>query len=238
VPISRGASPLDAIDARGAALHADGMLRATTAPPLEDGEAAPGNEAHDRAHDRTTPAELDQRARAALVGDPSALRDFLRAVAPLVRRVCRGVMSRDNPEVEDAIQDCLIDIARSLPHFRFEGSAAHYVTKIALRSAIASRDRARARAKHHAALEPSQLPVGSIDGAPGAHAELVRGLLDDLNDAQAQALIMRTMLGYSIEEIASMTGVSVNTVKTRLRLGKVQLRRWIGRSGEGRRGSR
>jgi len=215
------------------------MLRATTAPPLEDGEGAVESEARgpSGAPDRAAKeAALDQRAREALDGDPSALREFLRAVAPLVRRICRGVMNRDNPELEDAIQDCLIDIARSLPQFRFEGSATHYVTKIALRRAIACRDRARARAKQHAALEPSHVPVAIGEGAAGAHRELLRSLLDDLNEAQAEALIMRTMLGHSIEEIAGMTGVSVNTVKTRLRLAKVQLRRWIEKSGEGRRG--
>jgi len=201
------------------------MLRATKSASLEavDGVGA-ANE-----------AELDARARAALGGDPSALRDFLRAVAPIVRRVCRGVMGRDNPELEDAIQDCLIDVARSLPHFRFEGHASHYVTKIAMRRAIASRDRARERAKQQATLEASDLPDASVDRSPSAHAELVSNLLDDLNEAQAKALLMHIMLGHSIDEIAGMTGVSANTVKTRLRLAKERLRRWMRRRGEGRR---
>ena len=201
------------------------MLRATKSASLEavDGVGA-ANE-----------AELDARARAALGGDPSALRDFLRAVAPIVRRVCRGVMGRDNPELEDAIQDCLIDVARSLTQFRFEGSAAHYVTKIAMRRAIASRDRARERAKQQATLEASDLPDASVDRSPSAHAELVSNLLDDLNEAQAKALLMHIMLGHSIDEIAGMTGVSANTVKTRLRLAKERLRRWMRRRGEGRR---
>jgi len=207
------------------------MLRASKAPPLQQVEGEPGNAAQDAAKR----AELDSGARAALGGDPAALRDFLRAVAPIVRRVCRGVMGRDNPEVEDAIQDCLIDVARSLPQFRFEGSAAHYVTTIAMRRAIASRDRARARAKQHATLQASDFPVASFDRASAAHAELVRNLLDDLNEAQAKALLMHIMLGHSLDEIASMTGVSVNTVKTRLRLAKLRLRRWLRRSGEGRR---
>lgn len=207
------------------------MLRATKAPPLEVVEGGRGSEADDDAkHDA-----LDDGARAALAGDPAALREFLRAVAPIVRRVCRGVMGRDNSELEDAIQDCLIDVARSLPQFRFEGSAVHYVTKIAMRRAIATRDRARARAKQQATLDASNLPAASFDRTPAAHAELMRSLLDDLNEAQAKALLMRIMLGHSIDEIASMTGVSVNTVKTRLRLAKEQLRRWLQRSGEGRR---
>jgi RNA polymerase sigma factor (sigma-70 family) len=207
------------------------MLRATKAAPLEAVEAGRGHEAEDAPND----ARLDNGARAALGGDPAALRDFLRAVAPIVRRVCRGVMGRDNPELEDAIQDCLIDVARSLPQFRFEGSVAHYVTKIAMRRAIATRDRARALAKQQASLQASALPLPSVDRTPAAHAELVRNLLDDLNETQAKALLMRIMLGHSIDEIASMTGVSVNTVKTRLRLAKLQLRRWMQRSGGGRR---
>jgi len=207
------------------------MLRATKAPPLEVVEGGLGGEAEAAAKQ----VELDDRARAALGGDQSALREFLRAVAPVVRRVCRGVMGRDNPELEDAIQDCLIDVARSLPQFRFEGSAAHYVTKIAMRRAIATRDHARARAKQQATLEASNLPDASLARTPAAHAELVRNLLDDLNEAQAKALLLRIMLGHSIDEIATMTGVSVNTVKTRLRLAKLQLRRWMQRSGGGRR---
>jgi RNA polymerase sigma-70 factor (ECF subfamily) len=129
----------------------------------------------------------------------------------------------------------LIDVARSLPQFRFEGTAAHYVTKIALRRAIATRDRARERAKQQASLDAASAPVASVDPTPAARAELVHDLLDDLNEAQAKALLMRIMLGHSIDEIATMTGVSVNTVKTRLRLAKEQLRRWLQRRGEGRR---
>jgi DNA-directed RNA polymerase specialized sigma24 family protein len=80
-----------------------------------------------------------------------------------------------------------------------------------------------------------QLPAAGFDRTPTAHAELVRTLLDDLDEAQAKALLMHIMLGHSLDEIATMTGVSVNTVKTRLRLAKDRLRRWMRRSGEGRR---
>jgi RNA polymerase sigma factor (sigma-70 family) len=180
-------------------------------------------------------AELDERARAALGGDPAALRTFLGAVAPIVRRVCRGVMGRDNPELEDAIQDCLIDVARALPQFRFEGRASHYVTKIAMRRAIACRQQARDRSQQQSALEPASIAAATFDATQEARADLVRNLLDALNEEQAKALLLRVMLGHSTEEIAIITGVSVNTVKTRLRLGKEQLRRWLERSGEGRR---
>jgi len=207
------------------------MLRLIKAPAPRDVEGAQEAGARDLSNE----TELDDRARAALGGDPPALRRFLGAVAPLIRRICRGVMGRDNPELEDAIQDCLIDVARALPQFRFDGRASHYVTKIAMRRAIACRQRARAQSQQHSTLEPSSLPATTFDPAREARADLVRNLLDALNEEQAKALLLHVMLGHSTEEIASITGVSVNTVKTRLRLGKEQLRRWLERSGEGRR---
>jgi RNA polymerase sigma factor (sigma-70 family) len=136
--------------------------------------------------------------------------------------------------LEDAIQDCLIDVVRALPQFRFEADVTHYVTKIVLRRAIALRERAKARYKQqHPVAELHALPVVPFDEAIEARANLVRNLLDELNQAQATVLRLRLMLGHSIGEIASITGVSVNTVKTRLRLGKKQLRRWLERRGEG-----
>jgi RNA polymerase sigma factor (sigma-70 family) len=207
------------------------MLRRTKVVPLEPADAATA-EATNAGMD----AELDGRARAALRGDPAALRAFLLAVAPIVRRVCRTVMGRHNVELEDTIQDCLIDVARALPQFRFEGSVSHYVAKIAMRRAIGCRDRARARSKQHTPLDVSHLSLPSADAPVESRADLVGNLLDRLSEAQSKALLLRMVLGHSIDEIASITGVSVNTVKTRLRLAKEQLRRWLPRSGEGRLG--
>lgn len=175
---------------------------------------------------------LNEFAKAALSGDAPAVRDFLREIAPLVRSVCRGVLGRGHPEIEDTIQDCLIDVVRALPQFRFESDVSHYLTKIALRRSIGRRKRAQARAKQHTNLDECDGPVTTFDDRREARADLVRSLLDDLDQSQATALRLRLMLGHSIAEIACMTGVSPNTVKTRLRLGKDHLRRRLQGSGE------
>lgn len=185
-----------------------------------------------------TSDELNQWARDALKGESQAVRRFLHAITPQVRGICRGVMGRENHELEDAIQDCLIDVVRALPQFRFEADVSHYITKITLRRAIATRQRARARSKPMVALDPHELPSGTFDAGREARVDMVRNLLDDLNQSQTTVLRLRLMLGHSIDEIACMTGVSVNTVKTRLRLGKNQLRRWLERNGEAPRGRR
>ena len=54
--------------------------------------------------------------------------------------------------------------------------------------------------------------------------ELLRGLLETLPPDQAETLSLRTILGYSLEEIAEATGVPQNTVRSRLRLAKEALR--------------
>ena len=181
---------------------------------------------------------VNDLAKSALLGDPLLVRQFLGAITPLVCAVCRGVMGRQHPDLEDAIQDCLVDVVRALPQFRFESDARHYVTKIALRRAISARQRARAHSTRLATMDVHDLSFVTIDDETEARADLVRYLLDDLNKEQANVLRLRLMLGHSIEEIAGITGVSQNTVKTRLRLGKIQLRRWLERRGEGPRARR
>ena len=184
---------------------------------------------------RAAGERLNDSARAALRGDPFAVQQFLLAITPLVRKICRGILGRENQELEDTIQDCLIDVMRALPQFRFEAEVSHYVAKITMRRAIASRQRARARSKEYVVMDSRILRLASSDDAGEAREDLVQNLFDELSEAQATVLLLRLMLGHSINEIACITGAPVNTVKTRLRLGKNQLRRWLARKGEGSR---
>jgi RNA polymerase sigma factor (sigma-70 family) len=223
---SAGYRPGSPIDRTEGAIHSRFMLPAGDIEPIEGSDTASGE---DR---KLRDEQLNELARAALGGERFAVRNFLHGTAPLVRSVCRGVMGRFHPDIEDTIQDCLIDVVRALPQFRFEADVSHYITKIALRRAITLRKRARFRAKYHTGLDLSAAPMTTFDDSLEARADLVRALLDELNQSQATVLRLRLMLGHSISEIASITGVSPNTVKTRLRLGKNQLRHWLRRSGE------
>ena len=170
--------------------------------------------------------ELVVLARAALGGEPDALRAFLRKISPVIRRTCRGALGPGHPDLEDTVQDCLVDVVQALPKYRFEGSPLHYVTKIALRRAIASRRRGTARAQHLRLLEDLQEAPSLDDAVSGEReqSEAVRTLIRRLHPQQSETLVLRVVLGFSIEEIAAITDAPVNTVKTRLRLGKNALR--------------
>ena len=60
---------------------------------------------------------------------------------------------------------------------------------------------------------------------------LVGLIVRKLRRAQTEAVLLRFFLGCSVEEIACITGVPLNTAKTRLRTGKDKLRRYLEKQG-------
>jgi RNA polymerase sigma-70 factor (ECF subfamily) len=202
-----------------------------------DGRAEAGAR---RADEREEPAlgddnaALDALAKAAMGNEPDAMRKFLTAIGPTILRACRGVMGGDHPDLDDVVQNSLFDTMRALPHYRFEGHVAHYATKISIRLAIAARRRGAARSARFAPLVGHEsIPApGDSSGCAGLELEeLVRQVVDSLSPVQAETLMLRVLLGFSIEEIAAIAGVPVDTVKTRLRAGKKLLRERLAEAG-------
>jgi RNA polymerase sigma factor (sigma-70 family) len=180
-----------------------------------------------RAASKADPAHLDALARESLSQDPGAVRELLLAIAPAIWRACRGVMGSRHTDLEDTIQDCFVDVTRGLPSYRFEGSLLGFVTKIAIRRALAHRRRSVERIRNLQLLDDlnNEAPVADANVGEIERAEVMRDLIRRLRPIQAETLVMRVVLGFSVEEIALATEVSVNTVKTRLRLGKNALRK-------------
>jgi RNA polymerase sigma-70 factor (ECF subfamily) len=179
---------------------------------------------------------LTALAKEALGNEPEKVRKFLDGIAPTVRRTCRGVMGHAHPDLEDAIQESLVDLIRALPHYRFEADVSRYAAKIALRVAIAERKRGRARAESLHSFEhdvgsrtPSLDPAGVV--ADVECSWLVSLIVRKLKRVQTEAVLLRFFLGCSVEEIACITGVPLNTAKTRLRVGKDNLRRVLEKRG-------
>jgi RNA polymerase sigma factor (sigma-70 family) len=178
---------------------------------------------------KADPGHLDALAREALGRDPEALRRFLRVVAPAIGRACRGVMGTRHTDLEDAIQESFVDVTRGLPYYRFEGNLLGFVTKIAVRRALTSRRRSAARGHHLQLLDDlrDELPLADATVGELERAEVMRDLIRRVRPIQAETLVMRVVLGFTVDEIALATEVSVNTVKTRLRLGKNALRKLL-----------
>lgn len=173
--------------------------------------------------------ELATRASS---GDLAATQDFLAYVWPTLTRVAAGVLGARHAELDDAVQQSMIALVRALPAFRGECHPAGYASRITLRVALRVRRNVKRDANRREALE--QLSSGEDDGAGltghgdetfgSRRRELLRELLEDLPEEQAEALTLRVVMGWSLDEVARASGAPVNTVRSRVRLAKEALR--------------
>lgn len=184
--------------------------------------------------ERRTSGGLSDRielARLAATGDAHATGQVLQQVAGDVVRVVRGVMGPNSPDVDDVAQESLIALIHALPSFRGECEPAGYACRIAFRTALAARKRVHlSRNRHVDEVNAADLRA---DDCPSEHSEaqrrmtLLRSLLEEIPEAQAEALTMRVVLGWTLEEIADASGAPLNTIRSRLRLAKEALRKRI-----------
>lgn len=186
---------------------------------------------HPTAHPQDA-AELTALARLAGTGDPAATRSFLDRVWPAIARVVNGVLGARHPEVDDVIQQSLIAVLQALGAFRGECHPAGYASRIALHVALRARRTAALRRTRNQTL--LQISASDPDVVwPGCEVSAerrkraLRDLLTDLPEEQADALALRVMLGWSLEDVAQATGAPLNTVRSRVRLAKEALRRRI-----------
>jgi RNA polymerase sigma-70 factor (ECF subfamily) len=178
--------------------------------------------------------QVDPLARlldGAIAGDPAQVRELLRALSPEVARVARAILGATSPTLDDAVQDSLLRIVHALPGFRRDCSARRFANRIAARTALLARRRGRATVDREtqAAANADARHVAT----PHDHSVLQRQrllldrLLDELPQAQAEALALRFVLGYSLEEAATTLQAPMNTVRSRIRLAKEALRERI-----------
>jgi RNA polymerase sigma factor (sigma-70 family) len=179
-------------------------------------------------HERLT--TLVQRAQA---GDPTAVDQVVSDLAPGVLRALAVLLGRNHPDLEDLAQDVLLAVIAALPGFRGESTLLHFAVRIAARKAVLVRRRSRSvlawlegfwRGEHPLKQPPSLAHEQLREDRQRA---LLRLLLSELPDAQAETLLLRVVCGHSIEEISSITQTPFNTVRSRLRLAKEALRQRI-----------
>lgn len=170
-------------------------------------------------------ARVQKQVRAAGAGDVRAQRWLIEAVIGDVRGVARALV-REVHEADDAAQFALLQVLRAAASFRGEASLRHWARCVATRAVL----KHRARERRHLAWEGDAELLEAIDPGDRPDEQLPRSLreyLAELPIEQAEALVLHHALGYSIAEIAEITELSPNTIKSRIRLATRELRRRI-----------
>jgi RNA polymerase sigma factor (sigma-70 family) len=170
---------------------------------------------------------------AARGGDSAAVDSITVFLSPPLLKAARALMGPENPDVEDLVQEVLLGVIDALPSFRRECTLLHFAIRITIRRTTAARRKSQWTVAWLKKLRRGEQPLAPAPHSPceatiaDRRRELLRTLLQEIPDTQAETLMLRLALGYSIEEIAAITHAPLNTVRSRLRLAKEALRNRI-----------
>ena len=147
---------------------------------------------------------------AARDGDRSALRAFVeRSQGEVWRFVAHEV---GTAEADDVTQDAHVRAWRALPAFRHQASARTWLLSIARRR--------RGRRSRHGA----RLADGARADAPDpAEVHALDALLSRLEPGRREAFVPTQLLGCSYAETATVSGVPVGTVRSRVARARTDL---------------
>ncbi len=179
---------------------------------------------------------LARRAGAGRRGDERAV---LEETGPVMLRVIQRVLGPQADEVEDVLQEASLALLGSLRAYRGECTLRHYAGRIAARHAIRARRRRERERDKVVALrawnEHRDLRAPSVSELQERRDDerLFRELLGKLPEEQAEALVLRVVLGHSLPEIAAAVGAPPNTVRSRIRIARERLRRMLIQRGVG-----
>ncbi len=163
-------------------------------------------------------------------GDKTAVQDCLDKYGGLVWSLARRMLPNTD-DAEDAVQDIFIDIWKNAERFdEKQASETTFVAMIARRRLI---DRVR---KSQRQVSADSIDDILVEPSVNTHQKMQIGVeanqavreLNNLRPEQRQVLQLSIYQGLSHQEISSLTGIPLGTVKTHARRGLLQIRENLG----------
>jgi RNA polymerase sigma-70 factor (ECF subfamily) len=181
-----------------------------SARPARDAAARP------RQHVRPDDAELGAAVAGARTGDEAAFCTLYRSVQPMLLRHVRGLVGDD---ADDVTADAWHDIVRDLDDFSGDGSAFRgWAATIARHRALDHLRRAGARPRTTAfdtvLAEPAPAPDSAGVALDNLSTADALALIAALPRDQAEAVLLRVVVGLSGPEAAKLLGKRPGAVRT------------------------
>jgi RNA polymerase sigma-70 factor, ECF subfamily len=180
------------------------------------------NEAADRLYERVLVLRFQQ------AGDQAAFEEFVERYSPRLRYYLRKMLG--SPEAaEDALQEVWLAVFRGLPGLLDAGAFPAWIYRIA-------RDRAYRELRRRRPNRPLEDDVLEVQTEAEEEfspedARRIHVALDALRPEQREVLVLRFIEDMSYEDISSVVGCPLGTVRSRLHHAKAALRAVIERSG-------
>ena len=166
--------------------------------------------------------KVTQLALLAGRGDRAALTAFIRATQQDVWRLLAHLADTDR--ADDLTQETYLRVMSALPRFAGRSSARTWILSLARRVWVDSvrHDMARPR-KSSTQWEDATDAAADNNSAQWADVVDARLLLNDLDEDRREALILTQVLGYSYAEAATIAGVRVGTIRSRVARARADL---------------
>jgi RNA polymerase sigma factor (sigma-70 family) len=178
-------------------------------------------------------SSVDAADRAALLriadGELAALEDLYDRYKTMAYSIAYRI-TNDATLAEDVVQDAFLGAWRNAARYvEGRGSVKTWLLSIVHHRAIDAirRRRPTTDLPEVDAATPAALTLPDVwaEVSAGLDAEMVRTALDGLSDVQREALELAYFGGLTQAEIAERTGTPLGTVKSRMRLGLLAMRR-------------
>jgi RNA polymerase sigma-70 factor, ECF subfamily len=202
--------------------------QAARAIPVEESAlAASSSDASPRAEEQARDLEIVARVQA---GELAAFNRLVDLYQDYLFGVAYRILA-DRDHAADAVQDALLHAYRHLGSFR-GGSFRSWLTRIGVNACMdLLRARRRRPSQPFPELEDDSWEPRAPDeeepearAARAARARVLTRALQQITPDQRAAIVLFDVEGYDYEEISSLTGVSLGTVKSRIHRGRLALR--------------
>ncbi len=148
-------------------------------------------------------------------GDRDAFADIIRLSADAVRRFVQH--TAPGLEGDDIIQDTYLRLWSALPRFRGDSAGMTYILSIARRATIDELRRSQRRQR----IAKSIFVVDVHSDHGEVHA--IESLVQSLNDQRREAFVLTQLIGMSYDEAATIVGVPVGTIRSRIARARDEL---------------
>lgn len=182
--------------------------------------------------------DLVQRAK---LGDMDAFAELVQAFQGRVARVITHVIACDRATAEDLCQEVFLRVHQALPSFDGSARLPAWIHTIATNIAITEyrRRKAQKRAQPTVSLDAigndgKGFDPGGRERDPAERAEhgefavRVRECMHALPEEFRHAVVLRDLDDLSYEEIATVLGLPVGTVRSRIHRGRCLLQQQLG----------
>ena len=180
----------------------------------------------------------DKLITRAAKGDASAFNELLGMHEKKMYAVCLR-MCANTEDAQDCLQEAMLRIFRSISSFKGQSTFSTWVYRVTMNTCL---DELRKKKNKQSTSLDGLLETGwspaNEDDTPERHAiagekrEAIRSAIAELPEDMRSAIVLRDVQGFSYDEISSILGINVGTIKSRISRGREKLREKIRRKPE------